>query len=129
MAKHIVAEGSRELAAALREKSEAQLNCRGFAHAWNPTSGFRLHHPKDGPPYMTRTFECMRGCGVHRVDEFAVRRRSGGWQIVERVRSSRDYPKDYQIHGVPRDVRRSEVIANEQLRRAGIRHSGTDVIG
>lgn len=107
------------LASALRDLPEKWVICRDVRHAWAVLNDF---HVVGDASDIQRELVCMR-CETVRF-EIYLRQRNGS---LEKVSQSYAYPEGYQIPGVPRGVKPSSIVQQEQYRRAMIKAAGAAV--
>lgn len=106
------------LAAALRDKSDAQLLCRdpGVRHPWEVVVDFHvIEMQQERGRTVTaigRDLICGR-CDTVKREHFIV-----GRYGLEKIGTWYDYPESYRIPGVPRGVKPSEIVHQENYRRA-----------
>lgn len=100
------------------------MDCRDMKHSWVRLQDFRpkeLHTEGAQPgqpgrqkvrmsPLVYRQLICTR-CGCVRTDTVFLR-------TFEKLSTTYAYPEDYQLPGVPRGVKSSLVVRQEQYRRA-----------
>lgn len=106
-----------DIAEALEAMPENYLECRdpGLAHQWDKTTDF---HPIPAEQVgrklanLGRDETCLR-CGAVKKERFIL---VDG--RIRKVSQSTDYPPGYLMSGVPRGVKRSEVVWSENYRRA-----------
>jgi len=105
----------RDLANGLARLPDNWVMCRDMRHAWSVEHDFWVE-PSQSVGRRTesirRELVCMR-CGTFRVEHYL-----SGRYGLDKVSQSYVYPTDYQIPGVPRGVKPSSVVQQEQFRRA-----------
>lgn len=107
----------REIADQFQALPEEFLDCRdpGLRHQWHKTKDFHvIAVEKIGTRVanLGREETCLR-CGTVKREKFAV-----GKSVIVKVSQTYDYPEGYTISGVPRGVKRAEVVWSENYRRA-----------
>lgn len=108
-----------DIAEAFEALPENFLDCRdpGIRHQWDKTADFHaIPAEQVGRKLanLARTEECLR-CGAVKRERFIL---VDG--RIRKVSQSTDYPDGYLLSGtgVPRGVKRSEVVWSENYRRA-----------
>lgn len=116
---------SKEMATSFRGLSDKFLDCRdpGLRHKWDRVNDLHVteQYREGGVQvmYLARTEECER-CGTIKEERF-VNTRDGG---VEKIGQTYTYPEGYSMPGVPRGVKPSVIVYQEQWRRAMERVAG-----
>lgn len=101
-----------DLASALTQLPDNWVMCRDMRHAWDVNVDFHVTESQGSRiREIRRQLVCMR-CETVRNEVYHHTR----WGL-EKVSQSYGYPDDYQIHGVPRGVKPSWLIQEEQYRR------------
>lgn len=107
---------AKELAEALKVLPDNWVVCRDVRHAWSVLNDF---HVVGTAADIQRELVCMR-CETVRYETY-LRQRNG---TLEKTGQSYQYPGGYQIPGVPRGVKPSSIVQQEQYRRAMERVAG-----
>lgn len=111
-------DAQKELSHALRTLKGDYLMCRdpGVRHPWEVVVDMHVVEMKQEGrrkvPMIGRESVCGR-CGTTKSETWMV-----GANGLEKIGNDYDYPVDYSIPGVPRGVKSSTVIWQEQYRRA-----------
>lgn len=101
---------NRSVAKALRERPDAEIECRSYTHHAFKTDGLFFWHDEDGSG-IGRISHCERKCGVSRYDYYD--------RNNVRVYRTYDYPEGYQLNvgrvyvadAMAEVIRRAEFIA------------------
>lgn len=122
------AEGRRaakRLAETLKTLPDHWVVCRDMLHAWAVENDFHVTPMatvgRKSIMHISRELVCMR-CGTVRKEKYHLSARGG----LEKVGQSYEYPEGYQIPGVPRGVKPSHIVRQEQYRRAMERVAGAE---
>lgn len=102
------------LANALTQLPDAWVMCRDMRHAWEVLVDFHVTASKGRTPHEVRRELICARCKTVRKEAYHPTRYHG----LEKVSQHYAYPEDYQITGVPRGVKPSWIIQQEQYRRA-----------
>ena len=107
-----------QVAERLRQQPTSFVYCRdpGIRHAWMIENDFHdipITQVGRRLAMLGRDEVCAR-CNTVKRETFVVQK--GG--VIEKVSTSYDYPDGYQMAGVPRGVKRSTIIYQENYRRA-----------
>jgi hypothetical protein len=111
----------RFMAKRLRTLEAKYLDCRdpSTGHNWKRLENFHVVPAStEGKRaiHVARKFQCERCTTVKREIYIVVRRDNS--DVLERVGMDMDYPTGYLMPGVPRGVKRAEIVRAEQYRRA-----------
>ena len=112
--------GHAEIEKKIKSLSPGFLDCRdpGLRHAWTRENDFHvieqsMERGSTGKfVFLGRTEICAR-CGTVKHERFQV-----GKKGVEKIGQSYEYPEGYLMPGIPRGVKPSTIIYQEQYRRA-----------
>lgn len=111
-------EQEQAVALALEDMPDQYLACRGMRHAWAVMNDFYIMAGDIGARFLRRDLTCTRDCGTIRHDTWLLgRSRNGVPTITQKLPAHYAYPADYQLHGVPRGVKSSTLVFQEELRR------------
>lgn len=107
----------REITKRVKKLSDTFIDCRdpGLRHAWMRENDFHvvaMQTVGKKIEALGRDEVCMR-CGTVKHEKFIVGRNG-----IEKTGQSYEYPQGYAMPGVPRGVKPSTVIHQEQYRRA-----------
>jgi hypothetical protein len=114
-----LAEAQKEIAGRMKALPENYLDCRdpGIRHAWMVDNNFhqvpQVKATSSGSLKMLSRIESCGRCGCVKIEFFSVT--SGG---IEKVSQKYEYPEGYLMPGVPRGVKQSTVVWQENYRRA-----------
>lgn len=102
-----------DLANALTKLPDEWVDCRDMRHSWRVSVDFHVseaagRHPNE----IRRELVCTR-CETIRKEVYHHTARG-----LDKVHQGYAYPEEYQIKGVPRGVKPSSIVQEEQYRRA-----------
>lgn len=107
---------AQDLANALTELPDNWIMCRDMRHAWKTHEDFHVAQVSGSKVgEVRRILICMR-CETLRIEKYHL----ATWGL-EKYSQHYAYPDNYQIHGVPRGVKPSNIIQGEQYRRTMVR--------
>lgn len=110
--------GSRELEEAVSKLPSEFVDCRdpGLRHAWDLVNNMHvLEQTTEGRRrvmFLGRDEECQR-CGTVKHERFIYTKNG-----IEKSGQTYEYPEGYIMPGIPRGVKPSVVIYQEQFRRS-----------
>lgn len=106
------------LATSLKTLPDQFIVCRDVRHAWAVLTDYHVtpsqHEGGRKVMLILRVLVCMR-CDTQRHEFYAMGR---GYDGLEKTHQHYVYPEAYQIPGVPRGVKPSNIIQQESYRRA-----------
>ena len=111
----------KQLAAGLAKLPDTYVDCRDMRHAWRVQNDFHVVKQTQVGRKVThvgRNLRCRR-CPTIRNEVYLIRANG-----LEKISQSYSYPEDYMLPGVPRGVKPSWIVQQEQFRRAMERVGG-----
>lgn len=100
------------LAKALERLPDEWVACRDVRHSWERHVDFHVSRGPQNQDVIHREMICTR-CLTVRKETYHHTRMG-----LDKVRQSYAYPDEYQLSGMPRGVKPSSIIHQEQFRRS-----------